>query len=91
MLSVASVGKSLSNILNQGHTARQALDPLCCRNGCLLWYSRLEKSMNREAGRATAHGVTESDTTEHDRAHAHFRYKETEAWKGETISPAFHN
>ena len=29
-----------------------------------LWYSCLENPMNREAWRATVHGVSESDTTE---------------------------
>ena len=35
------------------------------RNGNPLTYSCLENSMNRGDWRATAHGVTESDTAEH--------------------------
>ena len=34
-------------------------------NGNPLQYSCLENSMNRGAWRATVHGITESDTTEH--------------------------
>ena len=37
-------------------------------NGNPLQYSRLEKSMDRGAYWATAHGVTESDMTEHAQA-----------------------
>ena len=33
-------------------------------NGNALWYSCLENPMDREAWRATVHGVTESDMTE---------------------------
>ena len=36
------------------------------RNGNLLHYSCLENSMDGGAWQATAHGVTESDATEHD-------------------------
>ena len=35
-------------------------------------YSSLGNAMNRGAGKATVHGVTESDTTEHLSTQAHF-------------------
>ena len=34
-------------------------------NGNQVRYFCLESSMNRDAGQATAHGIAESDTTEH--------------------------
>ena len=41
-------------------------------SGTQLQYSSLGNPMNRGAGKATVHGVTESDTTEHLSTQAHF-------------------
>ena len=58
-----------------------------------LQYSCLENSMDRGAWRATVHGITESDSTEHTHTHTHthilFKAKDEEpglSWQTRSIS-----
>ena len=55
--------ESACNAGNPGSTPGSGRSP-GKGNGNPLLYSCLENSMNREAWKATVHGVTESDTTE---------------------------
>ena len=58
---------------NAGDLKAREFTPVCLigGNGYLLQYSCLENSMDREAWRATVHGVTKNWTRLSRRAHTH--------------------